>query len=57
MPHEGVVPMGSKECIDFCGVYMTPDHRVFDGKEWSESENADSAKVKDWASRNLPTTK
>lgn len=57
VPHEGVVSMGSKDCIDFCGVHMTPDHRVYDGEEWSESENADGTKVKDWASRNLPTTK
>lgn len=55
--HGGVVPMGEKDCIDFGGVQMTPDHKVYNGIDWEESQYADSSEVKEWAIRHLPDTK
>lgn len=55
--HDGVVPMGSKECIDFGGVMMTPDHKCFNGHKWEQAQYADVAEVTSWAIRNLPDTK
>jgi hypothetical protein len=55
--HGGVVPMGEKDCIDFGGVQMTPDHKVYNGIDWEEAQYADSSEVKEWAIRHLPDTK
>lgn len=54
--HDGVVPMGSKECIDFGGVMMTPDHKCFNGHKWEQAQYADVTEVTNWAIRNLPDT-
>lgn len=52
--HDGVIAKGEKPCIDFGGVYMTPDHEVFDGEVWEEAQYATSSKAIEWAKRNLP---
>lgn len=37
--HEGVVKKGDRFCIDFHGVSMTPNHKIWcGGLEWEESE-------------------
>ena len=54
--HGGVVPMGEKDCINFGGVDMTPDHKVFNGVKWEEAQYADSSEVKEWAIRHLPNS-
>ena len=52
--HDGVISKGEKPCIEFGGVYMTPDHEVFDGEVWEEAQYATSSKAIEWAKRNLP---
>ena len=52
--HDGVIAKGEKPCIEFGGVYMTPDHEVFDGEVWEEAQYATSSKAIEWAKRNLP---
>lgn len=54
--HGGIVPMGEKDCINFGGVDMTPDHKVYNGIKWEEAQYADSAEVTGWAIRHLPDT-
>lgn len=54
VPHEGLIYKGEQECIDFNGVTMTPDHKVFDGKKWEEAQNADESQCADFAERSLP---
>ena len=54
--HDGVVPMGDKDCIDFGGVDMTPDHKVYNGTKWEEAQYADVTEVTSWAIGNLPDT-
>lgn len=54
--HEGVVPTGVKDCIDFDGVELTPDHKVFNGEAWEEVQNANSSEVKAWAIGHLPNS-
>ena len=54
--HGGVISKGEKPCIEFGGVYMTPDHEVFDGEVWEEAQYATSSKAIEWAKRNLPDT-
>lgn len=53
--HEGLIDKGERECIEFNGVTMTPDHKVFDGKKWEEVQNADESQCADFAERSLPT--
>lgn len=52
--HEGLIDKGERECIEFNGVTMTPDHKVFDGKKWEEAQNADEAQCANYAERSLP---
>lgn len=52
--HEGLIYKGERECIEFNGVTMTPDHKVFDGKKWEEAQNADESQCADYAERRLP---
>ena len=52
--HEGLIDKGEQECIEFNGVTMTPDHKVFDGKKWEEAQNADEAQCANYAERRLP---
>ena len=52
--HDGVVPMGEKDCMGFGGAVMTPDHRVYDGHGWEEAQNADTLGAISWATTNLP---
>lgn len=54
--HDGVVPMGEKDCINFGGVELTPDHKVYDGVKWEQAQYADVAGVTSWAIGNLPDT-
>lgn len=54
VPHGGVVFNGERECIDFNGVTLTPDHKVFDGIEWEEAINANEIRCAIYAERNLP---
>lgn len=54
--HDGVVPMGEKDCIDFGGVDMTPDHKVYNSIKWEEAQYADVTEVTSWAIGNLPDT-
>lgn len=54
VPHGGVVFNGERECIDFNGVTLTPDHKVFDGIEWEEAKNANEIRCTLYAERNLP---
>lgn len=53
VPHGGVVFNGERECIDFNGVTLTPDHKVFDGIEWEEAINANEIRCAIYAERNL----
>lgn len=55
VPHEGLIDKGERECIEFNGVTMTPDHKVFDGKKWEDAQNADESQCADFAERSLPT--
>lgn len=52
--HEGLIDKGERECIEFNGVTMTPDHKVFDGKKWEEAQNADESQCANYAERRLP---
>lgn len=52
--HEGLIDKGEQECIEFNGVTMTPDHKVFDGKKWEEAQNADESQCANYAERSLP---
>ena len=52
--HEGLIDKGERECIEFNGVTMTPDHKVFDGKKWEEAQNADASQCANYAERRLP---
>lgn len=52
--HEGLIDKGEQECIEFNGVTMTPDHKVFDGKKWEEAQNADESQCANYAERRLP---
>lgn len=36
--HDGVAYQGTKNVIDFGGVWMTPDHQVFSGGGWHEAQ-------------------
>lgn len=54
VPHGGVVFNGKRECVEFNGVTLTPDHKVFDGIEWEEAKNADEIRCAIYAERNLP---
>lgn len=54
VPHGGVVFNGERECIDFNGVTLTPDHKVFDGIEWEDAINANEIRCAVYAERNLP---
>lgn len=54
VPHGGIVFNGKRECIDFNGVTLTPDHKVFDGIEWEEAKNANEIRCAIYAERNLP---
>lgn len=52
--HEGLIDKGERECIEFNGVTMTPDHKVFDGTKWEEAQNADESQCANYAERRLP---
>ena len=52
--HEGLIDKGERECIEFNGITMTPDHKVFDGKKWEEAQNADESQCASYAERRLP---
>lgn len=54
VPHGGVVFNGKRACVEFNGVTLTPDHKVFDGIEWEEAKNADEIRCAIYAERNLP---
>lgn len=54
VPHSGLIDKGHKECIDFNGTYMTPDHKVYDGVEWEEARHASTVRTGVYALRNLP---
>lgn len=54
VPHDGIIYKGERDCIEFNGVTMTPDHKVFDGKKWEEAQNADEAQCANYAERRLP---
>lgn len=52
--HEGLIDKGEQECIEFNGVTMTPDHKVFDGHKWEEAQSADETQCASYAERSLP---
>lgn len=52
--HEGLIDKGEQECIEFNGVTMTPDHKVFDGHKWEEAQSADESQCASYAERRLP---
>lgn len=54
VPHEGLIYKGEQECIEFNGVTMTPDHKVFDGHKWEEAQSADESQCANYAERRLP---
>ena len=54
VPHEGLIYKGEQECIEFNGVTMTPDHKVFDGHKWEEAQSADETQCASYAERSLP---
>ena len=43
--HDGVAYQGTKNVIDFGGVWMTPDHRVFSGGGWHEAQHTTYAQA------------
>ena len=53
--HGGLIDKGDKQCISFSGVYMTPDHKVFDGRDWEQAWRASAGWVGLYAHGNLPT--
>ena len=56
VPHEGLIYKGEQECIDFNGVTMTPDHKVFDGRKWAEAQSADEAQCASYAEQAVAIT-
>lgn len=54
VPHEGLIYKGEQECIEFNGVTMTPDHKVFDGHKWEEAQSADESQCASYAEWRLP---
>ena len=50
VPHGGLIDKGEKECIEFSGVTMTPDHKVYDGHTWEEAKDASEvwSGYRDW---------
>lgn len=36
--HQGLVNSGTKETLNLCGVWLTPDHRVWSGTQWLEAQ-------------------
>lgn len=51
--HTGVVYQGEKEVTE---LGMTPDHLIFDGAKWEQSQDVEIAKAMDWAIRHIPNT-
>jgi DNA polymerase I-like protein with 3'-5' exonuclease and polymerase domains len=37
--HQGLVPKGTKETLNLCGLWLTPDHRVLCGTQWLEAQS------------------
>lgn len=35
--HDGVIDKGAKECVNVCGVWLTPDHEVLTDDGWREA--------------------
>ena len=54
VPHGGLIDKGEKECIEFSGVTMTPDHKVYDGHTWEEAKDASEVWARLFATWNLP---
>ena len=52
--YEALLYSGEKECIEFNGVSLTPDHNVFDGQSWEEAQYANTLRTRLFATRNLP---
>lgn len=57
--HRGLQNSGIKETLNLCGIWLTPDHRVWSGTQWLEAQSvvADAATlslVLDAAVGNLP---
>ena len=58
--HQGLVPSGLKETVNLCGLWLTPDHRVWSGTQWLEAQSvvADGnilSQVLDVGAANLPS--
>lgn len=57
--HQGLQNSGIKETLNLCGVWLTPDHKVWSGTQWLEAQSvvADAATLSlalDTGARNLP---
>lgn len=58
--HQGLQNSGIKETLNLCGVWLTPDHKVWSGTQWLEAQSvvadADTLSlVLDTAAVNLPS--
>lgn len=51
--HGGLVERGERDCMTFAGVWMTPDHKVFDGAYWDDAAAADVERCTAYAARLL----
>ena len=64
--HGGVVPMGEKDCYNVNTIYLTADHKVYDGTQWKSFDTLTDgdgtqeygywwyATAENWAITNLP---
>jgi len=58
--HQGLIQNGLKETLPLCGIWLTPDHQVWSGTQWLESQLmvSDSSilsQALDFAVANLPS--
>ena len=37
--HQGLLKKGSKETLNLCGLWLTPDHKVLCGTEWKDAQS------------------
>jgi DNA polymerase I-like protein with 3'-5' exonuclease and polymerase domains len=57
--HQGLQNSGIKETLNLCGMWLTPDHRVWSGTQWLEAQSlvqdaSTLSQALDTAAENLP---
>ena len=58
--HQGLIQNGLKETLPLCGIWLTPDHQVWSGTQWLESQLVVSdssilSQVLEFGAVNLPS--